>query len=81
DAMLADYDRARADAGALMRDLVSTGDDPKVVADAVLKATTDARPRRRYTAGKSARQVSLLRRFVPTEMFDKSLRQQMRLPV
>jgi hypothetical protein len=51
------------------------------VADAVLKAVTDARPRRRYTAGNRARQVSLLRRFVPAGMFDKSLRQQMRLPV
>ena len=35
--------------------------------------------RRRYTAGKVARQISLLRRFAPAEMFDKSLRKQMRL--
>ncbi|MFE0755847.1 oxidoreductase [Inquilinus sp. NPDC058860] len=81
DAMLADYDKARADSSALARDMVSTGDDPKVVADVVLKAATDARPRRRYTAGKVARQVSLLRRFVPAGMFDKSLRKQLRLPV
>jgi short-subunit dehydrogenase len=80
DAMLADYGRARADASALMREMVSTGDDPKVVGDAVLKAATDARPRRRYAAGKVARQVSLLRRFVPADMFDKSLRKQLRLP-
>lgn len=79
DAALAEYDRARADAVASMRDMVSTGDDPQVVADAVLRAVTDARPRRRYAAGR-ARQVSLLRRFVPAEMFDKSLRKQMRLP-
>jgi len=31
-------------------------------------------------AGKIARQISMLRRFVPAEMFDKSLRKQMRLP-
>ena len=47
----------------------------------VVKAATDARPRRRYTAGKTAKQISVLRRFVPTEMFDKSLRKQFRLPV
>lgn len=81
DAMLADYGRARAGASALMREMVSTGDDPEVVADAVLKAATDPRPRRRYTAGKVACQVSLLRRFAPARMFDKSLRKQLRLPV
>lgn len=80
DAVLAEYDRARAGAVAAMKDMIGTGDDPKVVADAVLKAATDARPRRRYTAGTRARQVSLLRRFVPAEAFDKSLRKQMRLP-
>lgn len=80
DAMLTEYDRARTGASALTREMVSTGDDPKVVADAVLRAVTDARPRRRYTAGKTACQVSLLRRFVPTAMFDRTLRKQMRLP-
>ncbi|NJM91730.1 MAG: short-chain dehydrogenase/reductase, partial [Rhodospirillaceae bacterium] len=39
-----------------------------------------ARPRRRYPTGKIARQISLLRRLVPSGMFDKSLRKQMRLP-
>ncbi len=34
----------------------------------------------RYTAGGFARQVSLLRRFVPRSAFDKSLRKQLRLP-
>lgn len=80
DVMLPDYDRARADANAQMRDMLATGDDPKVVADAVLKALTDARPKRRYTAGKVAHQVSLLRRLVPAGLFDKSLRKQLRLP-
>jgi hypothetical protein len=47
----------------------------------VLKAATAAVPRRRYAAGKKARQASFLRRFVPEAAFDKSLRKQMRLPV
>jgi hypothetical protein len=36
-------------------------------------------PRPRYTAGKVARQISLLRRFAPAHLFDKSLRKQMQL--
>ena len=80
DTMLNDYDRARADVDALLRDVMPKADLPDVVAAVVVKAATDARPRRRYTAGKAAKQISLLRRFVPTEMFDKSLRKQFRLP-
>ena len=52
-----------------------------MVADAVLLAATTARQRHRYTVGRLARQISLLRRFVPAAMFDKALRQQFRLPV
>src|SRR5690348_8982496 len=81
DSVLKEYDEARAGARALLQDVMTTADPPKVVADAVLLAATAARPRRRYPAGKIARQVSLLRRFAPAEIFDKSLRKQMRLPV
>ena len=81
DSVLKEYDQARGGARALVRDVMTTADRPEVVADAVLLAATAARPRRRYTAGKVARQVSVLRRFAPAEMFDKSLRRQMRLPV
>ena len=80
DTMLNDYDRARADVDALLRDVMPKADLPDVVAAVVVKAATDARPRRRYTVGKTAKQISMLRRFVPTEMFDKSLRKQFRLP-
>lgn len=80
DAMLKDYDQARAGTHALLQAVMPTGDPPEVVAEAVLLAATAARPRRRYTAGKLARQISMLRRFAPAEMFDKSLRKQLRLP-
>lgn len=81
DSTLKEYDRARAGVAALLRDVMPVADRPEVVADVVVKAATDPRPRRRYTAGKAARQVSMLRRFAPAEMFDKSLRKQFRLPV
>jgi hypothetical protein len=41
------------------------GDAPDVVAKAILAAATDPTPKRRYAAGKMARQVSFLRRFRP----------------
>ncbi|MER9525274.1 oxidoreductase [Mesorhizobium sp. M0292] len=81
DSLLKDYDQARAVLKALLADVMPKADRPEVVADVVVKAATDARPRRRYTAGKAASQVSLLRRFAPAGMFDKTLRKQFRLPV
>jgi hypothetical protein len=78
---LKEYDKARTDARALVQDVMPTADLPEVPAEAVVLAATAARPRRRYPTGKIARQISMLRRFVPAEMFDKSLRRQMRLPV
>lgn len=80
DSRLAEYDRIRADVGASLKEFMATADLPHVVAEAVLRAATDARPRRRYAVGKTARKVSVLRRLVPADAFDKSLRKQMRLP-
>ncbi len=80
DSLVHDYAPARAGVEALLRDVMPKADPPEVVADAVLKAATDDRPQRRYTAGKAARQVSLLRRFAPAGVFDKVLRKQFRLP-
>lgn len=60
---------------------MTIGDAPEVVARTVLEAATASSPRRRYAAGRMARQVSFLRRFVPASAFDKSLRKQNGLPV
>jgi len=81
DRLLAIYDSARAGMNATMRKAIEAGDAPEVVAETILKAATAAVPRRRYAAGKMAKQVSLLRRFVPASAFDKSLRKQNELPV
>src|SRR3954462_14041362 len=80
DQQLEVYRSARTNAEGVLRDGMKTADTPELVASAVVKASTEASPRRRYTAGRAARQISLLRRFVPTAAFDKSLRKQMRLP-
>jgi len=80
DQQLDEYELARSNAAAVMREVMKKADPPELVARAVLKAATAASPRPRYTAGGLARQVSLLRRFVPASAFDKSLRKQLLLP-
>ena len=81
DRLLDIYDSARAGMNAVLRKAIEAGDAPEVVARTVLKAATASVPRRRYAAGKMARQVSFLRRFVPASAFDKSLRKQNGLPI
>jgi short-subunit dehydrogenase len=80
DRTLDAYATARAGANAFIHDAMFTADAPEVVVESLIEAATAASPRRRYTCGRVARQVSVLRRFVPERMFDKSLRKQMRLP-
>lgn len=81
DQLLDIYDSVRAGMNVILRKAMETGDAPDVVARTILAAATASRPRRRYAAGKIARQVSFLRRFVPESAFDKSLRKQNGLPV
>jgi short-subunit dehydrogenase len=81
DRSLAVYDSVRADMEALLRKGVNAGDAPEIVARTVLKAATDAAPRRRYTAGKQAGQVRFMRRFLPESMVDKALRKYNNLPI
>jgi short-subunit dehydrogenase len=81
DSPLKEYDEARAGVDVLMKHAMRIGDSPGVVADTVVLAATASRPKHRYPAGKAAKQASVLRRFVPAGMFDRSLRKQFRLPV
>jgi NAD(P)-dependent dehydrogenase (short-subunit alcohol dehydrogenase family) len=53
---------------------IANGDDPAVVAQVIVKAATDAKPRTRYTAGPVAAQVSTLRRLAPSRLFDRQIR-------
>jgi short-subunit dehydrogenase len=75
------YEVGRAGLDVYLEKLAAEGDTPAIVAKAVLRAATDKTPKLRYPSGKVARQVSLLRRLVPSAMFDKTLRKQMGLPV
>ena len=74
------YAPARANAEAVLRNEIAKADPPEVVAGTVVTAATVAKPQLRYTAGRDATTVSLLRRFVPASAFDKSLRKRMQMP-
>ena len=74
------YGPARSNAQAVLRAVMTKADPPEVVAETVVTAATAATPRLRYTAGRVAKTVSLLRRFVPASAFDKSLRKQLQMP-
>ncbi len=80
DAPIPAYAEMRARMFALNAEMLAQGDDPAVVAKTILRAARQRTPRLRYPAGKTARQVSLLRRLVPARMFDRSLRKQLGLP-
>jgi NAD(P)-dependent dehydrogenase (short-subunit alcohol dehydrogenase family) len=65
------------------RDVLATAvrnaDDPDVVAKVIVAASTDAKPKLRYTAGSMAGRVSVLRRIVPSRAFDRQIRKLNRL--
>ncbi|MCC3331398.1 oxidoreductase [Nocardia abscessus] len=62
-----------------MAEAVKAGDDPAVVAKAIVTAATDTKPKLRYPVGQTAR-VGTMRRLVPARMFDQQLRKLNRLP-
>lgn len=81
DSPIEEYAVARKALAKIMKAAVEGGDDPKIVAKIVLKAANDKHPKLRYTAGKLATRLSLLRRFAPAAMMDKGIRQEMKLDI
>ena len=53
---------------------VQAGDNPAVVAAAVLKAATSRTPKVRYPAGPLARRLSLLKKLAPAALLDNGIR-------
>ena len=80
DAPLPIYAEQRNVFDGVMAHAMADGDDPAIVARAIVAAATDPRPKLRYTAGPTAGRVSALRRFVPTRVFDRQIRKLNRLP-
>lgn len=59
-----------------LRVALNAGEDPEVVAEAVLEAATAEKPRLRYPAGKRSALLARLRRYLPAHFFDSAFRKQ-----
>ena len=79
DSKLDEYRDVRAHLDTVLRDVMANADEPAVVANVVLKAATAEHPKLRYTAGRLARRLQLLRRFAPADMVDAGIRKDLRL--
>jgi hypothetical protein len=58
---------------------MATAEQPRVVADAVLRAVNAAHPKVRYTAGGLAGRLRFLRTYMPAGMVDAGIRKDLRL--
>jgi NAD(P)-dependent dehydrogenase (short-subunit alcohol dehydrogenase family) len=79
DSPLAEYGNVRAHLDAVSKELFEAGDEPAVVAEAVLKAAMADSPKLRYTAGRQARFLSFLRAFAPASAVDAGVRRNLQL--
>ncbi|HSI38649.1 MAG TPA: oxidoreductase [Methylotenera sp.] len=79
DAKIDEYNIARKALAKLIKIAVAGGDDPKVVANVVLKAANAKHPKPRYAAGKLACRLSFLRRFAPAALVDMGIRKELKL--
>ncbi|GEP12699.1 oxidoreductase [Methylobacterium gnaphalii] len=80
DRPLSVYENGRANAAQWVSDGMKVADVPATVGKTVVQAAGAARPHARYTSGKTAGRLALLRRFAPASVFEKGLRKDMRLP-
>lgn len=79
DAKLDEYNIARKALAKITKMAIAAGDDPKVVAEVVLKAASAKKPKARYAAGKLSSQLSFLRRFAPAALVDMGVRKELKL--
>jgi NAD(P)-dependent dehydrogenase (short-subunit alcohol dehydrogenase family) len=79
DSKLDEYREVRDAMAIKMKETIERGDDPQVVAETVLKAATEARPKLRYVSGKRATQLQFMRRFLPASLMDAGLRKDLQL--
>ena len=76
DTPLATYGASRAKYNAAWARQMKTADTSESVAQTILFAAQDQKPRLRYPSGKQAKQGAFARRFVPRALFDKTLHKQ-----
>ena len=79
DATLDEYRAVRAAVNKRAKEVMATADQPRVVADVVLRAASATRPKVRYTAGGLASRLRFLRSYMPAGMVDAGIRKEWRL--
>jgi NAD(P)-dependent dehydrogenase (short-subunit alcohol dehydrogenase family) len=79
DATLDAYREIRAAVSRRVKEVMTTADEPGVVANTVLKAATAAHPKLRYPSGGLASRLRLLRRFAPAGLVDAGIRKDLQL--
>ncbi len=80
DAKLSAYDEGREAVRAAFAKALEVAPSADLVARAVLRAATTRRPRVRYTIGRDAAALALLRRVMPSAVFERAFRRQFGLP-
>lgn len=79
DTTLEEYREVRAAVKKRVQEVMATADEPRVVAEVVLKAANAAHPKLRYPAGGLARRLRFLRTFLPAGLMDAGIRRDLRL--
>jgi len=79
DATLDEYREVRAEVNKRVKEIMATAEQPRVVADVVLRAASAARPKVRYTAGGLASRLRFLRTYMPAGLMDAGIRKDLRL--
>ncbi|MDB6011477.1 MAG: oxidoreductase [Gammaproteobacteria bacterium] len=79
DSKLDEYSEARTLMARNLKEVLATADDPSLVANVVLEAARAARPKLRYTSGRRANRLRLLRRFAPAGLVDAGIRKDLKL--
>jgi NAD(P)-dependent dehydrogenase (short-subunit alcohol dehydrogenase family) len=79
DAMLDEYRQVRTAVNKRVKEVMATAEQPRVVADVVLRAVNAAHPKVRYTAGGLAGRLRFLRTYMPAGMVDAGIRKDLRL--
>jgi NAD(P)-dependent dehydrogenase (short-subunit alcohol dehydrogenase family) len=79
DATLDEYREVRTAVNKRVKEVMATADEPRVVAEVVLKAASSAHPKLRYPAGRLAVRLRFLRTVLPAGLMDAGIRRDLRL--
>ncbi|GAA2126799.1 oxidoreductase [Glycomyces algeriensis] len=74
------YAAGRANYEAVLAENTSSGDAPAVVAQVIVAAATDTKPKLRRTAGSTAARINAVHRVAPARTFDRIIRRFNRMP-